>query len=376
MSNSPQISVIIPVYNAEEYIHACLDSILNQTYVVWEAILIDDGSPDSSGTICDKYAEIDSRFKVIHKKNGGVSSARNSGLDIARGDYICFVDSDDSLTIDALESMVETIIREDADVCLCPVVKAGIQSDNSIRILTPKEKNDLIWACIAYRTDRYVREAYMVDAPHGKLFRHSVIQQHQLRFIDGLSKSEDAIFDAYFYHYSRSVVFYAHQVYHYTINPISICHTFNWKFIDMLVWVLREEEKFADTFYVNDVVFHNAIYVRSYIGLQQLLHESGTKSLSFLQHIKAIRLYLNSDIVHRLLYCIPNKNFQYKFSESLSSIELFLAKRRLSALLYIWVRSAEFLFNIRVFVVEKIKHSFGLKEDQAIRYIFQRNSHE
>ena len=95
MKQSPLISIIVPVYNVEDYIRPCLDSILAQTYTNFEAILVDDGSKDGSGSVCDEYAEKDSRFIVVHKENGGVSSARNKGLEIAKGEYIAFVDSDD-----------------------------------------------------------------------------------------------------------------------------------------------------------------------------------------------------------------------------------------------------------------------------------------
>lgn len=90
-----KISIIIPIYNVEKYLKRCIDSIVNQTYKNTEIILVNDGSPDNCGEICDEYAKIDSRIKVIHKENGGLSSARNAGIDISSGEYIMFVDSDD-----------------------------------------------------------------------------------------------------------------------------------------------------------------------------------------------------------------------------------------------------------------------------------------
>ena len=104
MANIPKISVIIPVYNTEKFLHRCIDSILTQTYTDFELLLIDDGSKDSSGSICDEYAEKDSRVRVFHKENGGVSSARNLGLDNAWGEWITFVDSDDYIEENFLKS--------------------------------------------------------------------------------------------------------------------------------------------------------------------------------------------------------------------------------------------------------------------------------
>lgn len=102
----PQISVIVPVYNAERYLHRCVDSILSQTFSNFELLLINDGSKDSSGAICDEYAAKDPRVRVFHKENGGVSSARNLGLDNACGEWIAFVDSDDWISENYLESML------------------------------------------------------------------------------------------------------------------------------------------------------------------------------------------------------------------------------------------------------------------------------
>lgn len=108
MENTPLLSVIVPVYNVEAYLSRCVDSILSQTYRNLEVILVDDGTKDSSDLICDAYAEKDSRVRVIHKENGGLSSARNAGLDVCRGDYIAFVDSDDWIEPDAYENLLKT----------------------------------------------------------------------------------------------------------------------------------------------------------------------------------------------------------------------------------------------------------------------------
>lgn len=94
----PTLSIIVPVYKVEPYLHRCVDSILAQTFTDFELILVDDGSPDNCGAICDEYAAKDSRILVIHKENGGLSDARNAGLDIAKGEYIGFVDSDDYIS--------------------------------------------------------------------------------------------------------------------------------------------------------------------------------------------------------------------------------------------------------------------------------------
>lgn len=111
MENTPLLSVIVPVYNVEDYVGRCVDSILNQTYRNLEVILVDDGATDSSGAICDAFQEKDSRVRVIHKENGGLSSARNTGLEAATGEYITFVDSDDWIEADGYAHLMELMFR-------------------------------------------------------------------------------------------------------------------------------------------------------------------------------------------------------------------------------------------------------------------------
>lgn len=117
--NRPKISIIVPVYKAESYIHRCIDSILIQTLTDWELLLIDDGSPDNSGKICDEYANKDSRVRVIHKKNEGVSSARQAGLDDSSGEYTIHIDPDDWVEPNMLEELYNKAKIEDADMVIC-----------------------------------------------------------------------------------------------------------------------------------------------------------------------------------------------------------------------------------------------------------------
>lgn len=124
-----KISVIIPVYNVEKYLKRCLDSVINQTYKNLEIILIDDGSTDNSGKICDEYAQKDERIIVIHKENGGVSSARNKGLDICIGDYISFIDSDDWINLEYFRKLYNNLIENNSDISCCDYIRIGNNDD-------------------------------------------------------------------------------------------------------------------------------------------------------------------------------------------------------------------------------------------------------
>lgn len=115
----PKISIIVPIYNVEKYIEKCIQSILNQTFSDFELILVNDGSTDSCGEICDKYKKLDDRIIVIHKVNGGLSSARNAGIDIARGEYIGFIDSDDYIHEKMYEILYNNAITYNSDIVIC-----------------------------------------------------------------------------------------------------------------------------------------------------------------------------------------------------------------------------------------------------------------
>lgn len=116
--SKPLISVVIPIYNVEQYLNACVDSVVNQTYSNLEIILIDDGSPDNCPEICDEYAKHDSRIKVIHQKNGGLSAARNAGIDFAHGEFLTFIDSDDFVVRNYVELLYKGIVEFDADISI------------------------------------------------------------------------------------------------------------------------------------------------------------------------------------------------------------------------------------------------------------------
>lgn len=184
--NMPEFSVIVPVYKVEKYLDRCICSILNQTFSDFELILIDDGSPDNSGAICDQYAAKDNRVRVIHKENGGVSTARNAGLESAQGTFIVFVDSDDEVE----ENYLECMRGYDADLVIAGIKNYSTDGSLHHAISLPQKKveklsKNLICQMIDYNALNYSMS---------KRYLNALIQKNNLRFRLGMNLSEDTLF--------------------------------------------------------------------------------------------------------------------------------------------------------------------------------------
>lgn len=178
----PKISIIIPVYNVEKYIRECLDSILCQTFSDFEVLLIDDGSPDKSGDICDEYATKDPRFKVFHKPNGGVSSARNLGLENAQGEWVLFVDADDVIYNDCLEKCYNIATEDNLDLL-------QFKFDREINKRNPQ--NNI--------TSEVLSSADFLNIRHNvcaacSFIKTSIIRDNSIRFNTNIKLAEDQLF--------------------------------------------------------------------------------------------------------------------------------------------------------------------------------------
>lgn len=222
-----KISIIVPVYNAERYLRACVDSILRQSYTDLEVILVDDGSKDTSPLICDEYAAQDQRVRVIHQKNAGVAAARNAGLDAASGAYIAFVDSDDYIDPEMYEQMLGRALVHDCEVVMCDCLKE--RSDRT-QIYTHDIRE-------GYYSRRQLEEEYfehLLMMPNVEypptisnwvlLFRN---KQDLPRYAEGIRYSEDLLFGAQLMYQAQS--FYYMKgccYYHYRMNPQSATHRF------------------------------------------------------------------------------------------------------------------------------------------------------
>lgn len=203
------ISVIIPVYNVERYVEKCICSVLGQTYRDFELILVDDGSEDSSGHICDSYEKKDSRVRVIHRENGGLSAARNTGLAAAKGEYITYIDSDDSVEAGYLEELLGNALRYDADVSVCayrpvwegkPRMQRPLKENPDVQVCTGREA---VWKIVA-ENDRKMITAWgklypcrmkpLLTYPEGRLHEDEFITYRILYTADTVAVSQRPLY--------------------------------------------------------------------------------------------------------------------------------------------------------------------------------------
>jgi len=204
------ISIIVPVYNAQEYLNCCINSVIYQTYRDFELLLIDDGSTDKSGAMCDTFALLDKRIKVIHQKNGGTSSARNIGIEHATGEFITFLDADDSLEKNALEALS---VQSD-------LVIGDFHFKGTDRHLLPADQV----------MDRRAIEEYLIGYLNkptgysmfvyvwGKLFKASIIKKHRIRFNERLKIFEDSLFNMHYLAYVDTACYVMDRIYLYNTS--------------------------------------------------------------------------------------------------------------------------------------------------------------
>ena len=312
----PVISVIVPVYNVEKYLHRCVDSILAQTFTDFELILVDDGSPDNCGIICDEYAEKYDNIKVLHRENGGLSAARNTGFMNSKGEYVCFIDSDDFVTPDFCETLYGLLNNTDYDYAVCGVCKfndgeepipedlSGISEYTNFQLLEQQlNHKSVFYVC-------------------NKMYRRSSIEK--LRFKEG-KLHEDLIWSFDIASYCKNgVVETEKQCYYYRQRKGSIVANSHLKcspdyiyagnyIIDRvkikapalypiaLIYSLNYSWSFVDRIYVNRAFIENKDFLSD---LQILIHNNidGIMSLPDLSNIKKKRMKIYSKSM--LLYGI------------------------------------------------------------------------
>lgn len=261
MLDSPVISVIVPIYQAEKYMRRCLDSIRAQTFSDFEAILVEDGSSDASGQICDEYAEQDSRFRVIHKEHEGVSIARQTGLDSAKGKYVIHADCDDWVEPEWLQSLYDKIEADNADMVFCDFERVFVnRSEPSVQRPSSMDNTDILADLLVDR---------LMGVCWNKLIRTECFRRFNISFVPNMSFMEDLFVVCMLLVNGIKVSYLPKILYHYDLstNTSSLTRNNNYKdhiisyfyFIDSLSPVLSSNKYGAGWFYrkskVKELIF-------------------------------------------------------------------------------------------------------------------------
>ncbi len=278
------ISVIIPVYNAEKYITACLESVKNQTYTNIEVLLIDDGSTDNSGKICDEYAANDTRFKVFHKQNGGVSSARNLGLEKATGDYYHFPDCDDYLELDTYEYLLKIIEEKRCDAVAFEHLTTFPDKEFAHRL-----SDDFY----GYKNNHETQEKLFTGSQFccNKLYSKKLIKG--LKFREDIHRGEDTLFAANALLRANNVWFDSRPLYHYVQSEQSACRG---DFRPSQFTVLKLYDAYEKLYQIK----YPSVYVKFLLYMQDVLISlyydawTDTKSKEYKNDLKNIKRYIKN----------------------------------------------------------------------------------
>lgn len=315
----PKISVIVPVYKTEKYLFRCVDSLRNQTLKDIEIILVDDGSPDNCPEICDEYTRQDSRIRVIHKENGGVSTARNAGLDAAQGDYITFVDSDDYVDTEMYEQMLTVAVEHNCDVVMCDCLKEF--PDHNVLYTHPIRPGyyDHTQLRVEYYPHLLMMEnvEYPATISNWLILWRSTLNTADMRYEPGIRYSEDLLFGAKLLRKSTSFYYMkGTPFYHYVMNPGSATHRF---VLDKWDDYLQLHQRICDYFSSDpDYDFSHQIDLCLLFFMYNAVGEIlRAKQLSRNEKVSVIRRILSECIVRDMFKRLSIGNLPIAFKQKL-----------------------------------------------------------
>lgn len=332
----PKVSVIIPVYNVEPYLDQCVQSVLNQTLKEIEVILVDDESPDNCPAMCDEYAKQNNRVKVIHKKNGGLGYARNSGLDIATGEYVAFVDSDDFIAPNMMEVLYNTAIQYGADEVRSGVIfyengKETTRHDvDKVTVFRGKEEvKRFVFDYLGPTPEEYRDCKYMMSVWLA-LHSRKVIEENHIRFTsERQTLSEDLVFGMELFPKMNCIVCIPDCFYYYRSNPESLTHHFSWEKYKRQEAMFEAMRERLDAVYSKEEYWLHYLrlkflYMRNYLG--QAFSSDG----SLWQRGKLVKAMLRDEMWHDLFSEYPHSRLP-----RVKRIYFFLAKHKMTSFLFI-----------------------------------------
>lgn len=310
------VSVIIPIYNVEKYLKKCIDSVLEQTYTDLQIILVDDGSPDNCGKICDEYKAKDSRVEVIHKENGGLGLARNSGMEIVRGEYLLFVDSDDWIDKNHIEIIVDAAEKGNYDVVLFGYKKCsndGAVLNKSKFIKLGSYDNvigDILFPIIA-PADSEPKDDVLPIGSCFKLHKVQIIKDNNLKFINEKECiSEDMFFNIDYLSNCKNALILETYGYNYRVNPNSISNAYSPKRTDRtFIFYKKLSERLKGDLRFEPYIEHRV--QRCYLGkCRTALRMIEASSLTKKEKIHEVSRFLNNECTVSALKEFPIENYR------------------------------------------------------------------
>ncbi|NIK78176.1 glycosyltransferase involved in cell wall biosynthesis [Paenibacillus castaneae] len=338
------ISIIVPIYNAEQYLARCVNSIINQTYKNIEIVLVNDGSQDSSGVICDEFADKDNRIKAIHISNKGVSHARNVGIDNTSGNYIQFVDSDDYIEPNMVELLVKYITDHDVDLIICG--HTSIDANNNLE--ERARMNDAIYSS---KNEIYFklldcRNSSFMNPPWNKLYKSNIIKTYNIRFDENISLGEDFIFNLNYTKYIVSMATLDLQLYNYwkesNISLTTKYRSDNWGI--MRLWFIKYKELLNDKYFINK--YENQINGFILKCIQITLSATfNSNNISKEEGLRVIESIMKDDITTEAL-----KNIEPIGLNSKIILFCFKKKEKKVLAIYYWLKHSIRRKNIKLYM--------------------------
>ncbi|MBR1404381.1 MAG: glycosyltransferase [Treponema sp.] len=300
--NNPLVSVIVPVYKVEQYLHKCVDSVLNQTYTNLEIILVDDGSPDNCPAICDEYAAKDSRVRMIHKENGGLSDARNAGIKIANGEWILYVDSDDYIEPDSVERLLSCVKEAAIDVVVGVAKEIKLDGRICFQRHTNLKDGEILpspeYICKSIKNNEWYAPAWL------NLYKTSFIRTNELYFVKGLLYEDLEMLPRTFLA-AHNVLYIDYPFYNYISRPHSIMNSKkNEKNLQSVKFIMDNWKKNFDS--VEDSSLRKMLYhwmLRNWLILSgkfqivERYYPSGTNAVFMLLHCQNLQLFIKTMVL-------------------------------------------------------------------------------
>lgn len=344
---SKKVSVIVPIYNVEIYLRQCLESLIHQTYLNLEVIMVDDGSKDNSGKICDEYVKKDKRFRVVHKKNKGLSSARKTGMELVSGSYVMFLDGDDWIDLQTIQNCVEKIERNEQIGCVLFSYAKEVNGktipmhvmDTSVELYSAEVKERIYRRLFGLSKDELSHPERMENIVSCcmKLYRVELAREGQYFDTKQVGSCEDGLFNMYALYHCEGAVYIDEPFYHYRKTGNSLTSSYRPQFVEQWECLFDEMMKVIEKYQL-DERYIQALDNRIALSITAIgLNELRNLECGAIGHIKKIKKYLKQQKYHTACVNMPKSNLPVVWK-----ILMLCSQYKLACFVYVFLRMIAF----------------------------------